>query len=999
MTLGETQKCQLQSFLAQQSPSQKIPGNFRRDYGRASLETPVIGATELHFLDENINSTPSKRPSPTRERAILSSRASSHNTASPQSRTYPTPTPTSSLVDEENQTQQADGDHSPRTEIQHAETDAVEDPVDEYDEFDTIMESEGFTMISLDTLPSAKQHGFGSSAMTKGVTKPKDVGGRLRRKLPGTIEDLRGDSRAQKSSSPVTSTLGPGLHENQNKQMPEKQNVHSIERQSVNHVNEIAYPEFLAASSPVKPTLVPKKRTFISLAKLVRLSLALQGLFSPQGDEWSGKSNARHKRRRLEGVFGTFNDDTQRELRAAMGLGQEFALRRMIAEEDEAAAIAADHAASLLEEERLEEEREVQEEHHYDEFNDEESEEEEHGQPFEDEIQQHTEYTQTSYSNPNNSMQQSPISHQKTQREAQWQLERETVSRQAQMASNLRSVVYINSDEDAAEDDGDIEFEREQQFQSETGYGVEEELNDSTPDTMPKQAPSMPQGVQPKPKPELEPVESAEDDDDGYDDIWQLEANDHSHISQHLEDHDVQSHPQPLARPLGNLAPISAGQDYLSSSPYATSEHDYVARFGPSKVRELREQKVDLSALLAEEDTPNRARYYNGTSTPRGVLARSFKTHNPSINGSPIKGPVSRTPARIRLQPLSQSSPDVPNPRVPSPKVAFVDEKKSPKIVQRSPPMQEPLKDEFDNSSVSNAALSQSESANIDSTSTPQPRQLNREQPGSSWFSKITSFTPQWLKAPTRDRSSSVSTIPEEASDFEDEEEMASIESAKKLEGHLQDEPLSKQASQSPASHWRQPSPSQSPQRQQDPLPTMEEEEEEGPIQERSISRDFLEEEEAPIFKRSVSQDLLENKDAEPVNHQNRAPPERRPLAVFGYFSDEHYATLRRIYRVAKRYPEHFEYYDAPGRASIIGDWIWTSDGHHGVPITEIQFAIIDRFAQDLARADIQYGGSGQIDWTEADLHRRLISIIIGEQIREERKAKANRGTSVDTWR
>ncbi|KAJ9486452.1 hypothetical protein VN97_g6888 [Penicillium thymicola] len=965
-------------------------GNPRREYGRKSLETPVIGATEHHFLDdENIHSTPSKMPSPTRERAILSSRASSHNTASPQSRTYPTPTPTSSLADEENQTQQANVDHPSRIETHHSETDPVEDPADEYDEFDTIMESEGFTMISLDTLPSAKQHGFGSSAVTNGGPKPKEVGERLRRKLPGTIEDLRGDSRAQKSSSPVASALIPGLYDNPSTYIPEKHTVHAAERQSVNYVNEIAYPELPDALSPAKPTIVPKKRTLTSLAKLVRLSLALQGPFRPQEDEWSGKSNARHKRRRLEGVFGTFNVETQRELRVAMGLGQELAMRRMLAEEDEAAAIAAENEASRLEEERLEEEQEEQDARHYNDFNDEELEDRKHDQPFEDEIERRVQSSPFKF---NKSMQQSPLSYQKVQREAQWQLEREEVSRQARMASNSQSVVYIDSDENAAEGDGDIGFEHEQRFESETGHVFDEEHNDSTPGPRSEPAPYVAQDIEPEPEPE-----SLEDEDDGFDDIWQLEANDRSHISQHSEHDDVQSNPQPVARPLGNLAPISAGQDYLSSSPYATSEHDYVARFGPSKVRELREQKVDLSALLAEEDTPNRARYYNGTSTPRSVLTRSSGTHNPFINSSPMKNPVSRTPARIRLQPLSQSSPDVPNPRVPSPQIAFLDEKKSPKVVQRSPPIQEPLEEDYHGSSVSNAALSQSESANVDSASTPQPRQSNKEEPGSSWFSKITSFTPQWLKAPTRDRSSSVSTIPEEASHFEDEEEMASIESAEELDGHFQDGPLSKQASQSPASHWRQPSPSQSPQIQQDPLPTMEEEED--PVHERSVSRDLLGEEEMPVSERSVSQDLLENEDAGPVYPQNGASPGPRPLAVFGYFSDDHYAALRRIYRVAKQYPEHFEYYDAPGRAAIIGDWIWTSDGHHGVPITEIQFAIIDRFAQELAQADIQYGGSGHIDWTEADLHRRLISIIIGEQIREERKAKAHRGTSVDTWR
>ena len=112
-----------------------------------------------------------------------------------------------------------------------------------------------------------------------------------------------------------------------------------------------------------------------------------------------------------------------------------------------------------------------------------------------------------------------------------------------------------------------------------------------------------------------------------------------------------------------------------------------------------------------------------------------------------------------------------------------------------------------------------------------------------------------------------------------------------------------------------------------------------------------------------------------------------RPLTVEGYFTDAHYVLLRRLYRVAKQTPERFPYYPAPGRAQIIGDWIWTSDGKHGVPVTEGQFAVIDRFVRELATGDLQNGGTGHIGWTEADLHRRLISVIIGEQIRAERKA------------
>jgi hypothetical protein len=553
----------------------------------------------------------------------------------------------------------------------------------------------------------------------------------------------------------------------------------------------------------------------------------------------------------------------------------------------------------------------------------------------------------------NNSMQQSPMSVQKARREAQWQLEREEVSRQAQMASNSRSAVYIESDESDAEIHEYEAGVRGSYDEQPAPYGEsesEEEPDDFEPDLVPEPLPRESQAV------DLEPLDEEED---GYDDIWQLEANDHDHISEHSEDERLREEAAEAASPWRDLAATSSRQNHWSSSPgYVDPERDSALYYGPSKVRELREQKVDLDALLAEEDTPNRAQYYNGTSTPRAMLNRRLGTQRSPLNGSPLKDTVSRTPAHIRLQPLSQS-PDVPR----------ADE--SPRVSHQSPHVEHSLEED---DSVSNAALGRSEPVDAPLTSTPRTRQPNGEHQGSSWFKRITSFTPQWLKAPTRARSSSVTTIPEE-SEYEDDDEVAHIESAKEVDGHLDDEPLSRQGSQSPASPWRQVA--RSPPMQEDNLPAIDDEK--------------------PFFERSVSQELVE--DATPANDLHEASSGRRPLAVFGYFSDAHYIALRRIYQIAKRYPERFEYFDSPGRAAIIGDWIWTSDGHHGVPITEIQFAIIDRFAQELSRADIQYGGSGHVDWTEADLHRRLISIIIGEQIREERKAKANRGTSVDTWR
>jgi hypothetical protein len=232
---------------------------------------------------------------------------------------------------------------------------------------------------------------------------------------------------------------------------------------------------------------------------------------------------------------------------------------------------------------------------------------------------------------------------------------------------------------------------------------------------------------------------------------------------------------------------------------------------------------------------------------------------------------------------------------------------------------------------------------------------------------------------------------------------MGSIESAKEIREHLEHTPRSVRLSESPASLDKTAgSPQPDPEDTVRSVEVEEEEEEDeedlfieqgalDPIVKREVPsvEEDDEDEEEDLFIEQGAPNPSAKGDAVSINvDEHHRPSGPRPLAVFGYFSDDHYKALRRVYRMAKRDPERFAYYDAPGRAQIIGDWIWTSDGRHGVPITEVQFAIIDRFVHDLSRADVHYGGSGQVEWTEADLHRRLISIIIGEQIREERKAK-----------
>lgn len=240
---------------------------------------------------------------------------------------------------------------------------------------------------------------------------------------------------------------------------------------------------------------------------------------------------------------------------------------------------------------------------------------------------------------------------------------------------------------------------------------------------------------------------------------------------------------------------------------------------------------------------------------------------------------------------------------------------------------------------------------------TPQAsRNANHDVQGSTWFQRLTSLTPGWLKAPARKSPVKHSRVSEEPDDNDDGQPAATEnENAYSTDAHPEQHANDDLEQAFRASRrfteWRQyEEPQSSP-------------------ESRAAQR--VESATSPL----------------PVEDESPARTRPRPLPVEGYFTDAHYALLRRLYRVAKQTPERFPYYPAPGRAQIIGDWIWTSDGKHGVPVTEGQFAVIDRFVRELATGDLRNGGTGLIGWTEADLHRRLISVIIGEQIRAERKA------------
>ncbi|KAJ5266918.1 hypothetical protein N7478_009726 [Penicillium angulare] len=927
------------------------------DYGRATYDTPTIGDAEHHFQDndQNIHSTPSKMPSPTRDRLASSARSSrlARNTSSP--RTYPTPTPTSSL-DDEDRTRE-----SPLHEEQEAAhqptSDFGADPTDYHEEFDSIMESEGFTMVSLDTLPSAKQYGLGSGTRnatdnaSKILREREDgrIGDRLKRKLPG-INGLRSDSHSSARPSPVAQEPSPASKNNLYPQL------NHLNAKPQNSPDTVAYPVIPQMSSPQKP-------------------------HGYQSDLYA-----------IEEI-GSDPDDAE-----------EYG----------------DQAEDVEEDEIQEEEQDEIQEEEQDEMEmlgeDQDNEPVILGSP------------QLSTKSP---LRYSPADLRRA-RETQWQSERETVSRHAADPRNAERVISIESDRDVSQsqnydDDAPEDFSQPyaepavQEPRSDEGFVDEESFEDEHFDDHPQSYmskivsepfPSLEQDDKleeelldednesvdiwqqeqdPRSDPEVEPettsyqshhqkrdaeqalLDDEEEAEGGFDDIWQQEAReDHSYLSQHSDERvspSIQENPSPWRR----IASSSVHQNNLSSSPaYVTMEHDDTRHLDQTHIRKLRDQQVDLSAILAEEDTPNRARYYNGTSTPRSILRRRPGAPYSPLPQSAMKSASSRkSEKRVRLQPISQS---------PDPVLSAENESPTGKQSPESAPMSDRI---HRNGSLSGSDIQATQSPHEKSMATPDhSRQATVEGEPSSWFKRITSLTPRWLKAPQRSHYDS--------SDDDSEDEQEQYQSD-------QDEDLNAGS----APHSRESlvgidvlsSPSERP-------PSERRGESAGsPLVNEDDHVPFIEEEQERFADQEEPNDDLAHDPVDFVDENHDKLRRPRPLAVFGYFSDAHYAVLRRIYRMAKRHPDRLPYFDAPGRAEIIGDWIWTSDGHHGVPITEVQFAIIDRFVHELSHADIEYGGSGQIDWTEADLHRRLISVIIGEQIREERRAKTVRGTSVDTWR
>lgn len=1035
--------------------------------------------------DDELHSTPSKMPSPTRELPTVSPENSIYagHTPMPHHRTYSTPA-SASLKDNE----QPGRNQFPREpSVSSSKPSAIRssDPTNEHREFDSIIESEGFSMVSLDTLPSAQQHGLRSNPkLAKGALKPfieRETNGVLRRKT--NIPEHQTEEASPPSPSP-----GPGLSSERHFDSPQPRG--SIRSSAAKRI-------------PVSPiptkwlSQAPQRKPLLRLAKLVRAGIALERVLSHSNPPYS-PGNAvpdyMAPRQRLEVIFSDLNPESQRVLGAALGLGQVLAIRRKMME------LRSPQRRALFAEE-LENE--------------------------EDHADNNLEYTKREVSKTPNrqydgAADPSPVSSSPDtdmkQRFAEWQRERDAVSRTIQMA-NSSQVIVIDSDvgtpntnagerdvadltplmsqwnrkrhAEVQDDDYDNQEEREIYDDNQNHRELEQEgkqhqrelEEDEGPDANqsqwmsrwnkdhqeevqeddyeneeeediynPRQSPQEPRkeegeeqgGLEednydnqeqrsdydddrslwmPNRKGEHQRVADEEnfdvekgradyvasqstriprldedqhldvveedyaneegpgydpdvDEDDGYEDIWQVQAKYEGNSGREsmLDPQDeVQSSPRK-----GGSTPADRGYSMSFSPAHWIDGQGKMPSLGQSRVRELREQEVDISALLRAEDTPNRARYYYGKSSPLS----SAQTHSPQHNMLSSAASHRQNHVERYEDDLGQLK-EVEEPADYldfSPEKYLEDETfQIDPTTRHESEMQRYPSDFADNASISDDAGD--EPPEHEETLTPKnPAPANRGGQATSWYERFTNLTPAWLKAPLHNSS-----------------------------------PQNKHSSPpTNQSNWKEPSPieeqsqhsEQEEQEEQDKEDEKDEEEEEEQYSvdsrdednSRKIRQpqpDALSESEVdqiwapspqPKAKRTSAAPKKEPKPMAAEKSPEKSPEKLARLETSGYFSNAHYALLRRLYRLAKQSPESFTYHSSSSHSGIIGDYIWTSDNTYGVPVTELQFAIVYRFRQELAAEDLKSGGTGWVGWSDADLHRRLVSVIIGEQIREDRK-------------
>lgn len=236
------------------------------------------------------------------------------------------------------------------------------DPTDQHEEFDTIMESEGFTMISLDSLSSTKQ----SSDLRQQSGSSVDHGNSQRQSppassrtapLPHQPASSAHSKQSTKHLSALPSHLRPEDYSDISSTVPTPPPMLYFATTPNAPAQTCTSPTLPSPPpNPKHASLSSAKATPPRLSRVVRAGIALQGVLSPPRQLPSGRSVATHQRlrsplvpqkqkkiaassgggggggeagarERLDDLFGGFDSGMKRELRAGLRFGEELARR------------------------------------------------------------------------------------------------------------------------------------------------------------------------------------------------------------------------------------------------------------------------------------------------------------------------------------------------------------------------------------------------------------------------------------------------------------------------------------------------------------------------------------------------------------------------------------------------------------------------------------------------------------------------------------------------
>ncbi|KAI9823556.1 MAG: hypothetical protein M1819_001163 [Sarea resinae] len=247
------------------------------------------------------------------------------------------------------------------------EAEEENDALGDLREFDSVLESEGFSMVSISSIPSAREFSSSpsvreSSIQSRPPSPDNGAPGFSEESAKSSSQPLAGKlipSKAKRAERPVSDIFQSlALEQHDSEKHPSNESVRQTEASMLSHMGSsppvaehpsLLFPQrtpSMELSSPSLPPPLrqtsskaapaPKEMSTPKLSGVVRAGIALQGVLdtktglqSPLGSPIKeSHSPKKEQKERLDDLFSGFGQSTRRELRAGLRLGEELARRQ-----------------------------------------------------------------------------------------------------------------------------------------------------------------------------------------------------------------------------------------------------------------------------------------------------------------------------------------------------------------------------------------------------------------------------------------------------------------------------------------------------------------------------------------------------------------------------------------------------------------------------------------------------------------------------------------------